>query len=411
MKQKLISALLALSALALPSCSSDEETAATVPSAGTATTYSSETIAFPAADDSKRPNNIAALALQQLLRNFDTSRALTLGETVITDEQMAEIKTFVDENLKDETDYKTYRNIFDWITKNLTYAHSGDAWVDPYDVFVNKRCVCQGYANLLKVMCLTQDIPIFNVNGMYSTVGAHAWNYVFVNNQWYVSDPTGGAQYKVNDATKYKDLYIPDRTDLNLYEDDQFAYNLQEGKFNISEVKATGNDYVVIPYSKEGWRVTSFYPQKKVDESIKRLYLGANIETFGSYPEMLQSNFSSLEQIEIDPANTYLNTCYGLVYEGDSEMPYVVPHAIRSLQLKTMKTVEKNTLFNLPKVEEITFSEGTERIEAYAVEECPSLRVVYIPTTVTYMDPEAIYRCPDDVQIITMSTGITEVKK
>lgn len=409
MRKQILTAMLAVAVLALPSCSTEEDSPVVSVSDSNPIANSGEVVAFPADDGSKRPNSIAALALEQLLRNFDKSRALTLGETVITDEQMAEIKTFVDENLKADTDYNTYRNIFNWIKDNLTYASSGDSWVDPYEVYVNKRCVCQGYANLLKVMCLTQDIPVFIVNGMYGTVGAHAWNYVYANNKWYVSDPTNNVDYKISDKTKYQNTYIPDRTDLALYEDDQFSYNLQEGKFNVSEVKATGSDYVVVPYSKEGWRITSFFPQKKVDESVKRLYLGANIETFGSYPDMLKTNFPSLEQIEIDPSNTFLSTCHGLVYEGDSDTPYVVPPAIRFLQLKTIKTVEKNTLFNLQNVEEITLSEGTERIEAYAIEECPSLRTVYIPTTVTYMDADAVYRCPDDVQIITMPTRITEV--
>jgi len=409
MRTLLLTVTLAVAALAFPSCSTEEDAPVVSASSNHPAASSEETIAFPSDDGSKRPHNTAAVALEQLLRNFDKSRALTLGETTITDGQMAEIKTFVDENLKGDTDYKTYRNIFDWITENLTYASSGDAWVDPYEVYVNRRCVCQGYANLLKVMCLTQDIPAFIVNGMYGTIGAHAWNYVYANNKWYVSDPTNDVDYKISDKAKYQNTYIPDRTDLALYEDDQFSYNLQEGKFNVCEVKGTANDYIVIPYSKEGWRITSFFPQKKVGENVKRLYLGANIETFGSYPDMLKTSFPSLEQIEIDPSNTYLGTCHGLVYEGDSDTPYVVPPAIRSLQLKTIKTVEKNTLFNLPKVEEITFSEGTERIEAYAIEECPSLRTVYIPTTVTYMDADAVYRCPDDVQIITMPTGITEV--
>lgn len=398
-------------ALSISACSTEENDNIVSPIiTNQAITQSSTTIDFPQDDGSKRPNKIAALALEQLLRNFDNSRAISLGETTITDEQFSEIKVFVDENLQDETDYKTYRKIFEWITNNLTYANSGDAWVDAYDVYKNKRCVCQGYANLLKVMCLTQNIPVFIVNGMYSTIGAHAWNYVYVSNRWYVSDPTNGKEFKVSDTSKYKDIYIPYRTDLYLYEDDKFAYDMQEGQFNIAKIKNQRDDYVVIPYSKEGWRITSFYPQSQVDENITKLYIGANIETFGSYPEMLRTSFPSLEQIEIDPANTTLNTFHSVVYQGESETPYVIPPSIRSLQLKTMKTVEKNTLLSLPVLEEITFSEGTERIEAYAIEDCPNLRTVYIPTTVTYIDVEAFYRCSDNIQIVTMPTGITEVK-
>lgn len=89
-----------------------------------------------------------------------------------------------------------------------------------------------------------------------------------------------------------------------------------------------------------------------------------------------------------------------MLYNTGNDAPYFIPPAITRLELKPVKVIEKNFICRLENVEEIVFAEGTERIEAYAVEKCLNLRKVYVPSTVTYMDKDAIYDCGDKVEIV-----------
>ena len=77
--------------------------------------------------------------------------------------------------------------------------------------------------------------------------------------------------------------------------------------------------------------------------------------------------------------------------------------------LKPMKVIGKNTVYDLPQLEEIVLSEGTTTVEDYAFESCPSLKRVYVPQSVTNFSKDAIYRCSDDVEILRVSTGIHHV--
>lgn len=407
---KKYSFILTLAIVILTSCSTDaDDTLADAAVPNAATTTSADASLFPEPDSSKRISSTNALGLCQLMAKFDPSRALVLGETQITDAQLAEIKQFVDKNLKAETDYDTYRNIFSWIYKNMTYAYSGDAYLNPYDVFIHKRCICQGYANLLKTMCITQGIPAFCVNGQLSTVGAHAWNYVYADNTWYVSDPTNNQNYEMSKYTQYQKMLIPQRTDLNLFDDDHFSYNYYEGQLNVAAIKSATASYASVPYSIEGFRITQFHPLESAPAGITQLYLGKNIESFGSEPESISSYMPNLQEAYVDEANTRFNSYRGIVYKGIQTTPHFVPRAIRTVYLKGMKIIDKNTLYDLPYVEEIYVTDATERIEAYAFELCPNLKYVYVPEAVTYIDDQALYRCNDNAQIVRVPTGIRQV--
>ena len=399
-------------ALFLASCTSGSddallpETTSTVYDAST--DYQEEL--FPQGDGAAALSTTTAKAVWQILQKFDKSRALSMGETSITDAQFAEIKTFVDENLKADNDYDTYSNIFSWIYKNMTYASDGDAYLNPYDVFTKKRCICQGYANLLKTMCLTQGIPCFIANGWLGTIGGHAWDYVYAGDKWIVSDPTNNQQYDAESYYNYQSKLIPQRLDLTLFEDDNFAYNYQDKALNVETVKPTANAYVVVPWSVEGLRVESFHPSSAMPSNVTQLYIGKNIASFGSEPSSLSTQTAHLAEVFVDPASAKLSSYKGVVYKGKSgTTPYYIPTAIQRIELRAMKTMDKNVITNLNNLEELVVAEGTQRIEAYAVENCPKLKKAYIPESVTYVDSKAFYRC-GTVEIVRTTTGIKEVK-
>lgn len=221
-------------------------------------------IDFPEDDGAKRLPADGALALRDLLTATDPARTLAPGETKITEKQFSEIRQFIDNNLKAGSKIQTYDNIFNWIVKNVRYGSGNETiYLDPYDVFIHRVCVCQGYANLFKIMCQSQDIPAMCVNGWLVGIGGHAWNYAYVDKEWHVSDPTNGIDYKMDDIGKYRDVLQPIRADFNLFEDEMFAYNFEEGRLNVAEVKNSKLDYVLVPFSTNGFRITSFCPVKR----------------------------------------------------------------------------------------------------------------------------------------------------
>ncbi len=99
-----------------------------------------------------------------------------------------------------------------------------------------------------------------------------------------------------------------------------------------------------------------------------------------------------------------------MVYGRYQQAPYYIPAGMKRVELRLLEKVEKNTIYNLPYVEEIVFAEGTKYLEAYAIENCPRLKRVYVPETVTVIEENAIYRCPSDVEIVRGITGIHNVQ-
>ena len=392
----------------------DETVTRTQPGTNTVQTTVSEPNEelFATPDKSADYSTNPALCVRYTLSKADVNRATSMGETSITDEQYAEIKAFVDENLKADKPYDTYRNIFKWITSNIKYAWEPPAYLDPYEVFKEKRCVCQGYANLLKTMCLTQGIPACVANGMLGTAGGHAWNYVYIGDKWYVSDPTNNQDFEmISDLSKYQKKLIPHRLDITLFEDDNFAYNFQDQHLNVSEVKTAPNAYISVPFSTNKLRVTSFHPTKAIPSNVTQIYLGENRKTLGDYTEELSRTMPHVEEIFVAAGNKKLSSYKGVVYQGaNSTSPYYVPAGVTRLELKPMKVVEKNTVYYLDNLEELIIPEGTESIEAYAVEQCPNLKRIYIPESLTDIAENAFSEC-GNYEIVRVPTGIHEVMR
>ena len=108
-----------------------------------------------------------------------------------------------------------------------------------------------------------------------------------------------------------------------------------------------------------------------------------------------------IQTIHIDEKNPKLEEYKGLVYfKGSTEgKPYYIPGGMERIEIKPIKVISKNFICNLPNVKEIYFPEGTEELEAYAVENCPNLERVYVPEGAT-VSSSALYNCNRKAEII-----------
>lgn len=357
---------------------------------------------YPVEDDAVRLSGTRAEQMFSLLETVNPEDAMTLYDTRITEEQFAEIKAFADVLVIGlVTQKEKHEKIFDWITSNIKYM-PGDN--DPYPVFKNHYGICQGFANLLKVMLLSQDIPVVSINGMMYNMG-HAWAYVYADGEWYMSDPTNGKISKAADISDYEG-YEPSSAELALFEDDDFIFEYNDGNLNLSKVKKA-NAAFTVPYSAGGFVITSFNPETVLPDNIRDIYIGKNIETLGGQGVVgLQLYGKSVETVSVDPLNTFLESYKEIVYnrQGDTTIPYYIPYGKTSIELKPNKIYGKGVISGHECVEEIIFPDGVERIEDYAIERCPRLERVYIPEDAVITD-NALYGMDQEIEIIRDRKG------
>ena len=356
---------------------------------------------FPTADNSQVLNvGNPAASVRALLNKAGVECTDTMGRINITDAQYQEIKTFTDNLVKGlNTQKSIYDKCFEWVCNNVQYAQSDN---DPYPVFINKKAVCQGYSNLLFVMLHSQGVPAMVVNGWLDPLGGHAWNYVNCDGKWYVSDPTNKRNFDIDEMSEYSDGYYkwqPWSMDVVLFKENNCWFDFLDRRLNVCKV-TTKADFFVVPYSVNGFKVTSFNPTETLPSNVRELYIGSNIDYFGeTNSEGLKRYAPNVEYAYVDEANTEFRSYAGVVYLDWAAVPVYIPAAMKNLELMPMEKMEKNTIYNHEGVEVITIAKGTRSIEAWAVENCPNLKVAYIPES-TQVDENAFYSVHKDFRIV-----------
>ena len=358
---------------------------------------------------SAQPHINAKNIIRKVPKEYIAEMTDTLGRANITDEQYAEIQAFAQELTAGlSTNKAKYDACFKWIVSNIKYEHADN---DPYPVFVNRVGVCQGYANLLFIMMHSLDIPAFVCNGILNPLGGHAWNYVYCDSKWYVSDPTNNGSWLIDAVSSYAHL-LPSSFDVVLAKENGIWYNLSEYQLNICHV-AEGEDEFVVPFSINGYQVTSFNPSMPIASNIRQINIGKNITTLGENYVGLEHYADNVEYIEVDPENTTFASYLGVVYRkagGDFQLTHI-PSAMKCVELMPMNTVYKNTIYNHKGVEVLIIAPGTKNIEPWGIENCPNLKIAYVPEDVEIAN-NAFYNVHSDFQIIRGDyTNIPQIKE
>lgn len=380
---------------------------------------------FPEEDDSQSLRGSTGVAkVRYLLEAVGPEFATKLGISLkIEESQIQEIKTFTDNLVADcATEKDKFYAIYNYVGDNINYAHQGYVDNDPYPVFVTKQAVCQGYANLLKVMCYTQNIPCLVVNGnlFHGGIfyGAHAWNYAYADGAWYVCDPTnkstvGGGPYSIKSSIYVNNLKVFS-IDAVLFEDENFTYTFTNEVINVNSVKSS-NSQVIVPFSTNGYKITSFNPTVNFPDEVKELIIGKNIETLGreDYIIGISHYANKLESIYIDPENEYYESNSNVVYQkvdGTYKLTFIAP-MVKEVVLKPIIAFGKdNSIKYHDNLESIVFSPGTKYIDDYSVEFCKNLHTAYIPDD-TEVSSKAFDGVASDFKIVRGDyTNVPEIK-
>lgn len=399
-------------AFALGSCSSDEEQELQAPSVSVDSNEA--TRAQFAEDDGKKvlsgaPYIQAKNLMNKVPADYIVEMTDTLGRANITPEQYAEIQEFTKRLVAGlTTQTEKYTKCYDWVRSNVKYEYSDN---DPYSVFKDLKGICQGYANLLFIMLHSIDIPAFVCNGVLNPVGGHAWNYVNCDGKWYVSDPTNSGSWMMVATSSYSHL-LPSSFDVVLAKENGVWFNYNEYHLNICSVDSS-EEIFVVPFSALGYQVTSFSPTKPLNPNIRQINIGKNIKSLGESYMGLMYNAPNVEYIEVDPENTTFASYLGVVYRknGNEFQLTYIPAAMKCVELMPMETMYKNTVYRHDAMEVLIVAPGTKKIEAWGVENCPNLKIAYVPED-TEIANNAFTGVHPDFQIIRGDyTNIPEIRE
>lgn len=407
--RKTLLPLFALATLLFVSCSNDNSEFLSAP--GVVTPEEPTRSFFPEDDGAPRLSGTFAEQANTLLAQVNVAECTdTMGRINITPEQYAEIKAFTDDLVVECTSqFAAARKCYSWVCENIKYEYTDN---DPYPVFKNRTGICQGYSNLLFVMLHSQGIPSFITNGFLSTFGGHAWNYVYCAGKWYVVDATNKGFYSTSRIDDYKELLLPFSFDMVLYKENGCWFDYIERHLNICKVESEESIFTV-PFSVKGIRVTSFNPTIELPSNIREVYIGKNIETIGESPIGLKKFGKNVEYIHIDPENPYLASYLGVVYlkSGNDLILHHIPGGMKCVELKPMEVIQKNTVFEHSNVEVVIVAPGTKSIEPWAFEQCPNLKIAFVPEGVNIAEGAFADVHPDFVIIRGDYTNIPQIKE
>ncbi|WKY47515.1 transglutaminase domain-containing protein [Eubacteriaceae bacterium ES3] len=96
--------------------------------------------------------------------------------------------------------YQIVKYTYEYVVKNTVYQENTDDQ-NIYSVFGRKASVCAGYAKAVKYLLDKQGIACSYVSGYVDLQGAHAWNLVRVDGEYYYLDATWG-ELGVNDNSE-----------------------------------------------------------------------------------------------------------------------------------------------------------------------------------------------------------------
>lgn len=104
-----------------------------------------------------------------------------------------EIDVYVEKVLKQIDDsmtaYEKEKVIYDYIAGNTKYLTESENNQNMYSV-VQGESVCLGYSKMFQYLCKQVDIPCTIITGTNKDSIGHAWNCVYINNDWYMVDCT-----------------------------------------------------------------------------------------------------------------------------------------------------------------------------------------------------------------------------
>lgn len=180
---------------------------------------------------SVKTSNQLVYALQKGLRPIPVKNS---SAEIVYNEAKSVLRKICNDDM---SDFEKIRAIYEWLVLNVQYDHKAasssevinnwqqyTAWY-PEGVFVQHKAVCDGIAKSMLILARIENIACTRVHGIVimNSVG-HAWNKVYINNNWYGIDATHGdvgvSSYEILSYTSFlfTDSYKQETTQFDIDE-------------------------------------------------------------------------------------------------------------------------------------------------------------------------------------------------
>jgi hypothetical protein len=67
-----------------------------------------------------------------------------------------------------------------------------------------------------------------------------------------------------------------ERTEIELFEDENFGYNYNESRLNVCRVKQCEKEALTVPFAVAGYKIGSFLLEEPLPANIRQIYFGTN---------------------------------------------------------------------------------------------------------------------------------------
>lgn len=141
-------------------------------------------------DYEKMSNGLYTITQMSVKITFDTDHFSDWND--VATKQTAVIEKVNTIKVNGISRHEKLKSIHDYLANNIVYDDTikEPNIYDSYGALINGVCVCEGYAEALKLLCDREKIPCITVMGT-GNGGAHKWNMVQMEDgEWYTVDPT-----------------------------------------------------------------------------------------------------------------------------------------------------------------------------------------------------------------------------
>ncbi len=310
------------------------------------------------------------------------------------------------------------KTVYTWVANNIYYdddyylRKAKDApSANPKDVFETGIAVCQGYAQLMTMMCRAVGVPCrtvtgqtydedsgFNVNNKPYLYNAewHAWNEIYLDGEWRMCDPTWDSQNKyfyseklTYPATdKYYCMDIDEFSKDHYIIDYRDRIDLASGDLGYTYVKV--GYYTVRPQADRMWLMFNYTGNEK-DVVIPEELYAENIYTHFEWNDNIESiTFPSTTQVI---GGSIVYKCNNLKTVNFNE---------------GLRCIGPFSFTNSISLKNINMKEGLLEIDQSAFGYCTSLEEVSLPSTVKTID-ETVFEYCTALKTIELGNNIEEI--
>ncbi|MBQ9468122.1 MAG: hypothetical protein IJU52_03860 [Clostridia bacterium] len=144
------------------------------------------------------PSDYLCKGTESAIRSIEMTPLYTPEEIARMQEEIDGAAARILEGIPDgATDFEAEEYIYTWLSSHVVYDLSAPHLRDLYGALVDRRCVCEGFAEAFQYLMLKVGVPAISVSGTAEQEGRtperHKWNAALIGGQWYPVDVTWAA--------------------------------------------------------------------------------------------------------------------------------------------------------------------------------------------------------------------------